>query len=475
MTTAEFKKMVYEADIEQLRVVVTLWAEGRNDFKTFVKDKLMPPVETVDFAAELSRIVSQQVEKRTSRYDFDYITDWSRVQYDLIEPWKKEAENFTTERLQEIVEAIIREVGMVVVEEDFHGDDWYGSDYSGDISDIMECLGNLAGLLLTREDLQDEDVGDLAELVTEAQKHDIIDSYVGTPYKTILAMCKLRKDAGEVVVGIYDEMIHANFELSAGEWVCRKIDFIRSLGLNDEAQAYMVENINYAEVCLKYYNELIANKHFQDAIDLLNKKCEADDDHQFWSMRTPDWRKMKLDLMREIGDRDGENQSLRDLFFNNRCDIEYYHELKKLIAPEKWHDYYHELLDAVVGYDKLGMLAPILKEEGEYEWYYTLLYEHFAKAPTDYDTLLKHTSDLLPFYNNDLRAMIVKAFRAYAALHYAPKKQVRSDNYSYFRADLERLAEIGCQQELRELVEILSEDYRFRPALYKQLQSIKLD
>lgn len=45
---------------------------------------------------------------------------------------------------------------MRITEEDFYGDDWYGDDFSGSIGDIMDALGNLAGLLLVRDDASGE-------------------------------------------------------------------------------------------------------------------------------------------------------------------------------------------------------------------------------------------------------------------------------------------------------------------------------
>lgn len=55
----------------------------------------------------------------------------------------------------------------------------------------------------------------------------------------------------------------------AGMWVCCKIDFIYSMGLADEANKYMVDEIQYPEVCLKYYKELLDADNWREAIILL--------------------------------------------------------------------------------------------------------------------------------------------------------------------------------------------------------------
>ena len=66
--------------------------------------------------------------------------------YELIEPWSDNTDELSTEKLYNLIDVIVTEVGMQVTDEDFYGDDWYGDDFSGNIKDIMNVLGNLAGL-----------------------------------------------------------------------------------------------------------------------------------------------------------------------------------------------------------------------------------------------------------------------------------------------------------------------------------------
>ncbi len=270
-TSKDILQLVNNANEDDLRDIVSGWIEGHTDFKAYVENCLCPPTETVDFRCKLSQAVNRETKEFFSRHEVREATDWHNVYYDLIKPWSENADSLSTEKLYDLIDVIVTEVGMKVTDEDFYGDDWYGDDFSGSIQDIMEVLVNLVGLLMIREDLTSDSIESLGNLIVIAQKSDVINGYIGSPYDFILDLIELRKESEEVSCGIFDKMIDEDFGSEDGMWVCRKIDFIRSMGLADEAQKYMAEEIRYPDVCLKYYNELIASGNWQDAIKLLDK------------------------------------------------------------------------------------------------------------------------------------------------------------------------------------------------------------
>lgn len=258
-TSKDISQLIANANEDDLRDIVSEWADKHSDFKDYVRNCLCPPVEDVDFGRKLSQAVNRETKEFFSRHDVREATDWRNVYNDLIEPWSENADSLSSEKLYDLCDVIVKEVGMQVRDEDFYGDDWYGDDFSGYIQDIMDVLGNLAGLLLIREDVSHEILDSLKKLIKAAKKKDIIDSYIGSPYDFILELISLRQKADEVTCGIYDALIDENLGDEAGAWVCRKIDFIRSMGLADEARKYMEEEIKYPEVCLKYYNRVYIN------------------------------------------------------------------------------------------------------------------------------------------------------------------------------------------------------------------------
>lgn len=473
----DISQLIANANEDDLRYIVSGWANKHSDFKDYVRNCLCPSVENVDFARKLSQAVNRETKEFFARHEVREATDWSNVYNDLIKPWSENADSLSTEKLYDLCDVIVKEVGMQVTDEDFYGDDWYGDDFSGSIQDIMDVLGNIVGLLMIREDVSHEILDSLKKLIKAAKKKDIIDSYIGSPYDFILELISLRQKADEVTCGIYDALIDENLGDEAGAWVCRKIDFIRSMGLADEARKYMEEEIKYPEVCLKYYNELIDDGNWQDAIILLDRaQAIKDNGSYFYSPKTPNWLELKQQLLVEHGTLEERIDNLKRLFYNSYNDkAKFYHQLKELVDGDKWDAFYHNLLSKATGYNVIDEIAPFLIEESEFDWLFRLVSEATAKDSTDYRTPLKYAGSLRQTHFEEMQAILIRTIRAYAADRFPPKKKVNSSKYSYFRADLESLSEFGYAETQKEIVEFLLQEYRFRPSLAKELRSIKLN
>lgn len=476
-TSKDISQLIAHANEDNLRDIVSGWANKHSDFKDYVRNCLCPSVENVDFARKLSQAVNRETKEFFSRHEVREATDWSNVYNDLIKPWGENADSLSTEKLYDLCDVIVKEVGMQVTDEDFYGDDWYGDDFSGSIQDIMDVLGNVAGLLLIREDVGYEILDSLETLIKAAKKKDVIDGYIGSPYDFILELISLRRNTDEVTCGIYDALIDENLGDEAGTWGCRKIDFIRSMGLADEARKYMEEEIQYPEVCLRYYNELLDADNWREAIILLDKaQAIKDNGSYFYSPKTPNWLELKQQLLVEHGTLEERIENLKRLFYNSYNEKrKYYNQLKELVDGDKWNAFYHNLLSKATGYNVIDEIAPFLIEEGEFDWLFRLVSEATAKDSTDYRTPLKYAGALRRTHFEEMQAILIRTVRAYAADRFPPKKKVNSSKYSYFRADLESLSEFGYAETQKEIVEFLLQEYRFRPSLAKELRSIKLN
>lgn len=479
MGIKELQKRIADADEDILQDIITEWLKGHEDFRKHVEAKLCPAADDIDFGYELCRKANRETKEFYQRNSYTReATDWSNVYYDLVKPWGEQAESFSTEKLYELVMEIITEVGMRVTEEDFYGDDWYGDDFSGSIGDIMETLGNIAGLLLVREDVTYEMMADLEKLVKKAKKNDVIDGYIGSvPYDDILEMIKIRREADEVTGGMYDVMIDADYGNQAGKWLCRQIDFIRSIGMPDEAQVVMDDNLDYSDVCLKKYYELMADGNWKEALILLDEAQRNKENHSMrHSFGMPNWLEMKQNLLAKYGSKEDQLENLRHLFYDSYREEDkerFYEQMKSMIPADKWEEFYRGLLSDFPGYDKLDSIAPFLIKEGEMEWLHRLVSESEKKDGTDYRTPLKYASAFTSDFHYEVAAQLVRTLRAYAADRFRPKKQVNTDKYSYFRSDLEKLGESGYAQDLKGLVEFFLIEYKFRPSLVKALKTIK--
>lgn len=478
MAQEDIDKLIENATEVQLRDIIREWKEANEEFRAFVERSLNPPFDEVDFDAELGRALMHEAQQCISRRS-EEILDWGNIYYCQIEPWAKKAESLKTSGLWNLVVAIITRVVMSIDEEDFNGDDWYGNDYSQDIGSIIDALGNLCGLLLTRPNLTEEGMVELEEIIREAQAKDKIGNYMDTPYDTILKLIAIRREAKEISCDLYDVMIGANYNHEASAWVCRKVDFVRSMGLNDEALTIISQNLKYPEVCLKYYNELMAVNRWQDAVDLLDKaqKLKKENNQRWFGSVNPDWLSMKQNLLMEHGTKEMQIANLTEMFYNsfdekkNDC----YMKLKELVAEEDWKNFYTDLLSRKHIYleFELDSIAPFLVIEKEWTWLYRLLEQNEQRDKTDYRHPLKYASALMSSHSMEIRAMLVRTFREYAADRFAPKKSVSSGKYTYFCNGLQSLTGIGAKEELIELLQYFKTEYRRRPSLMAELRRIE--
>lgn len=475
MTTDKLIQLIDSADVDDLRELVRKGIKSFPQFKTFSEQILCPPFEDVDFSRKLHQAVDRETQKFHSRYDMREATDWSNVYYDLIKPWSESAETLSDEKLYDLIKAIIKEVAMNVTEEDFYGDDWYDDDFSGDIASIMDTLSNLVCLLMIREKTTDNILKSLKKLIQAAREKDIIDNYIGSPYDALLEIIDCRIDEGKVSCKLFDSIIEENPGDSAGEWICREIDFLKSKGLSEEARKIMEEDARYPEVSLKHYSELLENGDWKEAIRVLDKTQDMKDKGlMYYSISSPNWLELKQAILLEHGTLEERIKNLQQLFLSCNDKSGYYTQLKELVKPEDWKDFYRNLLGKIKGYGALDAIAPFLIGEGEFEWLYRLVSEAERKDSTDYRTPLKYAGALRCSHLHEMESMLSRTVEAYAADRFPPKKKVNSSKYSYFREDLSSLSDLGYADAQKRLVGYLLEEYRFRPSLVKELRTIKL-
>lgn len=471
-------RIIKNATEEQLRDIVRIWMGSDNDFKTFVEHTLNPPIDEIDFDAELGRALMHEARQCVSHRRDDTL-DWGNIYYYNIAPWAKEAESLSTSSLLNLIVAIITRVAMAIDDDDFNGDDWYGNDYSQDISNILDALGNLCGLLVIRPDLSEEGLSELEEIVGKAQAEDRIGNYMDTPYDTIRELISIRREAEEISCGLYDVMIDANYNHEAGTWMCKKVDFVRSMGLNDKAMTIINQNLKYPEVCLKYYNELMDDNRWQDAVNLLDKAQELkkENSQRWFGSINPDWLSMKQNLLIKHGTKKMQIDNLTEMFYDSIDEkkTNCYMMLKELVAEEDWKRFYTGLLShKPISYGfELDSIAPFLVIEKEWEWLNRVLEQNEQRDKTDYRHPLKYASALMSSHNVEIRAMLVRTFREYAADRFAPKKSVSSGKYTYFCNDLHSLVGIGAKEEFIELLQYFKMEYRRRPSLMAELRRIE--
>lgn len=368
--TIDWISLVNKANEFELRTLIREYAEQHNDFKAFVSRKLAPTIVEEDFDIRLQNVIAGATANRqTGNNYWEITTDWSEIYHVLISPWEKEACKLSTEGLYKLLVAILENVGKAITEEDFNADDWYGNDFSNSIVNMDVSLLNIFQLCILRGDVNRKWFDSIEDLIKSiVTPRDILGEYVGSCYTSILDLIQCRKNNPSINISVYDCIIDNTNSNQRGEWICKKIDFMKCLGLTEEAGQVLRENLKYHPVALKLLDELKKAERWQEALVLLDKLQYAKDhpaprDSFHWD--APDWRKLKQEILEEYGEPEDRIENLKKLFYkaNFKDKEEYYNRMKELIEPKNWKEFHLTLLDNCHPYDK----AKFLVKEDEYE------------------------------------------------------------------------------------------------------------
>lgn len=469
MDKDKFLQIVWDADNIILRKGVIQWAQEHDEFREFMSKKLCPTILEVDFAEVLQASVSNNFLLDSNRMRGREYVDWRVVFYSLIHPWAKEAETLPSKQLQKLVEAIITEVAMTVTEDDFCGDEWDGDDFSSDLSDIIDAWADMAGLLLLRNDLEERHIQSLRKLIVKVLRHRVITSYIGSPFRQVIDLIDLRLKVGTFSEACYDMMTNEISRSRAGEWICRKIDYLQASGKADEAEKCMNEKFFYVPVSLKCINQFIAKGDWQTAIQLIDKANKIER-RSLWE-KTPDWLEMKYELLKKYAPEPAQLDALTQLFYQN-WDEKYYHLLKEKVPANEWHAFYHKLLKADGCHISTIKAAPFLAEEKEWDRLYHAIKTYAHSYPSDYSLICKWAKPLQPTHGTQMAALIKNAFLSYASIRYAPKQKVDQHDYTLLCQSLSQLPSMGYPQLQTEIINHLLTQYRPRRLLIQQLKSL---
>lgn len=218
----------------------------------------------------------------------------------------------------------------------------------------------------------------------------------------------------------------------------------------------------------------------QYLVELLDKaqKLKNENVNCWFGIVSPDWLAMKQNLLMEHGTKEMQIANLKEMFYNSIDEKKHdcYVKLRELVDKEDWKSFYTDLLSRKpmpYGFE-LDSIAQFLVIEKEWAWLYRLLEQNEQHDKTDYRHTLKYANALMQSHNFEIRAMLVRTFREYAADRFAPKKSVSTGKYKYFCDALQSLADIGAKEELIELLQYFMTEYRRRPSLMIELRRIKV-
>lgn len=238
----------------------------------------------------------------------------------------------------------------------------------------------------------------------------------------------------------------------------------------------MESEIKNTDVCLKFYNELMNTNRWEEAITLLDKAQEIENQKRMaFPIGSTNWLEIKQQLLNEHGTKEDRIENLKKMFYNSLSDKDkYYHQLKDLVNADEWRSFYHELLSRKDNFNNINYIAQFLIEEGDFNWLFALILEAVTTDVCDYRTPLKYAKALRHSHYDEMQAVLTRSICAYAADRFRRKKEVKTSKYTYFCEDINALAAAGYNVTQANIVKFLLKTYYFRPALIKNLRTIKL-
>ena len=474
MNNKEIRTILDNIPREELTGKVYEWMQIHPDFKEYMLEgyvELSEGTESVDFDqimynAMRMNLPEVKIGGLGRRLDYgDEILRWDKVYRDVILPYEKSLTEMSTNQLVDFASAILATIVPSLSREDFWGDEWYGTDYSADIQNILRASDAAIMEAVSREDFT-RTMGDalLSALETANENHDLSDYDVHFGFG-IEELVNERIASESVTQSTFDKLAEIG---NTGYWTIRKIKYLESIGDYPMAEKTLNDNLDIEDLKDFKYERLLAAENWNEAFAFLDicEKAAAQKDHYYGDIRK--WTKKKLELATKLGKRDKEIAILKDLFVSEYDKRKYYDALKKIIDSADWPSVYPDLLKSAK--QSVEAIGEFLVEEDETDWLYRLIRQENEKNPISYHQMIEYYPYLIPKYESDMRSRIKEAFLRNARQRFAPGEKCKNEWYGSFCKSLRDFRRLGAQEEVSDLVATFLAEFRTRRNFIHELK-----
>lgn len=470
MENQKLMDMLAKMSLEELVGAVTDYAEVDKSFaETFtnlVEDKLKHGDEK-EARKRVRDSFGQTFSsgRRYGRYDY---TDWSDIMEECSGFFEKAEQALALGNLSCAIAYPLQ--WLRCFSDDFTEDafsyDEEGTDFSYACERAMDIIEKVITNPLADAGFKKKVSDELSGLAKRAKMFDDYGfANLKAFAKRIQAMTLTDEKALATIEGLIEDH---EYNVPLSSLLIQKYNILVSMGKEEEAIAFLEDNVQEGDVCQYLVDVLLGKKDYERTLKVLEeainvKNVMGDGYYKGY------WLRKKIEIYELLKRPDDVATTYRRLFIISRGDFDCYEALKKLIAPSEWKSYLETLMDETPFYsfifDGKNKKAEILLAEQDYRQ----LFEYLRTVDDFYKT------DLYGLYAHELPMEMQKSLIPYY-VEAIRKKAVSAKNrnqYSMIRChicDLKKLD--GSGQTVADFVEELRGQYRRRTAFMSELKKI---
>lgn len=450
------------ATVEDLRTFCKDYARKNKNFNKeltrFLNERFIEDEDSAaDFIARLEDAFGEE-KNIGNRWHSYYVTDWEEV-YSVATDVLKDARRMLDMGNASAALQIAMRMFELTDAEDLN----YVDEDDGDwwLADALENYGKLLVESIGSDSVAQEEKDEVIDKLKQMVKSEIW-NFGYCDMNRLMQEASAASQSDDAMLRLLDEMMSRSdiSDSDRAEYALRKISLLEKMGQADDAAKTTKQYLYLPEIRKHEVEKAIQRKDFQYAVRLTKEGAKIAEEK---NQNTREWKELELDIYRQTHDKPKQVELCRELFVLRGGSMNYYRELKGLIAHSEWKDFLTKLLNETnmyVGYSS-SIEADIYVEEQDWERLFILLLDarhHSLDMFDSYAHFLKltHSAELLTEY--------VLMLKEYAARNMGAK------HYSRMRQSLEAMLKLeNGKSAAHQLAVYFREAYRRRPSFMAEI------
>jgi hypothetical protein len=338
----------------------------------------------------------------------------------------------------------------------------YEDDGDWWLADVLEGYGKLLvesiGSDSVPQEEKDEVIGKLKKMVkSEIWNLGYCDM------NRLLQEASAASQSDDAMLRMLDEMILQPdiYDSNRAEYAIRKITLLEKMGRKDDAMKAIEQYLYMPQVRKREIEKAVERKDFQNAITLIKGGQKIADEK---NQSIVEWKELELDIHRRTLNWQMQAKLCRELFVLKRGTMDYYHELKKLIAPKEWNAFLTKMLSEtdMLVWSSSSIEADIYAEDQNWEKLFALLMGTKHHSLDMFDSYAHH---LKATHSDELLTEYVNMLKNYA------ERNMGAKHYSRIRHSMEAMLKLENGKTVaHQLAEHFRDVYRRRPSFMAEIR-----